>query len=71
MAVDVLKHNVKSVYITKFPCFFDKDINADLPHAQRNKSPRLKALQFLHDMDKDRRVSFDDMMCGLFKEHCK
>lgn len=68
---DVLSHDIRSAYITGFPCFFDKDIDADLPHAQQNKRPRLKALQFLNDLGKDSRVSFDSVMSGLFEQHCK
>ena len=31
---DILTHNIKSAYITGFPCFFDEEINPNLPHVK-------------------------------------
>lgn len=68
---DVLSHNIKSAYITGFPCLADKDIDPNLPHARQNRRPRIEGLQFLCDLGSDARVQYDDRMLELFKKHCR
>ena len=69
---DILSHNIKSAYITGFPCYFDG------MYKGQEEAPRWHdwsgnciALRFIHDMTLNERVSADPLMMELFETHCK
>ena len=64
---DILRHSVKSVYITGFPCYFDAMIGQ--PESW-NKRRDIRQLEFLHRLSEHDRVRFDPLMYELFETHC-
>lgn len=65
---DIARHNVKSIYITGFPMYYEigkKDMLKLTAHA-----PHYEDLKFLSELAKDDRVTCDPLMASLFERHC-
>ena len=64
---DILRHSIKSAYITGFPCYFDGIVTET---NYMNKRRDIRQLEFLHKLSKEVNVSFDSLMHELFDKHC-
>lgn len=63
---DILRHSVKSAYITGFPCACDGIVRSDLPHSEcQCRKPNLN---FIYNLSKDDRVTCDSYMQRIFEE---
>ena len=68
---DVLSHNIKSAYITGFPCYFDETRKHRTDLSRWDEVQDIKELQFLYKLSKHDNVTFDPLMINLFEQHCR
>ena len=67
---DILSHDVKKLYITGFPCYFEPDQPHERGKGKAPMEPYPMDLQFLFNLQNAGVATFDSHMKSLFEKYC-